>query len=67
MRDRQQHRNVLDYLTEAKNAASWGRQVPSLLLRRCGTVAPQAVVIWVESLSRYTLNGYLPYTPAWQR
>ena len=28
---KQQQRNVLDYLTEACNAANWGRQIPSLL------------------------------------
>lgn len=28
---KQQHRNVLDYLTEACEAANWGKQVPSLL------------------------------------
>lgn len=28
---KQQHRNVLDYLTEACDAANWGRQAPSLL------------------------------------
>jgi transposase len=28
---KQQHRNVLDYLTEACNAANWGKQAPSLL------------------------------------
>jgi hypothetical protein len=29
---KQQHRNVLDYLTEAYDAANWGRQSPSLVL-----------------------------------
>ena len=48
---KQQHRNVLDYLTEACDAANWDRQAPSLLPRRC-------CGHWVESLSRYTLNGY---------
>jgi len=70
-RHRQQHRNVLDYLTEACDAASWGRQSPSPLPRRCATIAAQAALLhhycgtgatgcghWVESLSRYTLNGY---------
>ena len=28
---KQQHRNVLDYLTEACDAANWGKQAPSLL------------------------------------
>ena len=28
---KQQHRNVLDYLTEACDAANWGRRAPSLL------------------------------------
>ena len=28
---KQQHRNILDYLTEACDAANWGRRVPSLL------------------------------------
>jgi transposase len=28
---KQQHRNVLDYLVEACDAANWGRPVPSLL------------------------------------
>jgi len=28
---KQQHRNVLDYLTDTCNAANWGRQAPSLL------------------------------------
>lgn len=28
---KQQHRNALDYLTEACDAANWGRQAPSLL------------------------------------
>ena len=28
---KQQHRNVLDYLTEACDAINWGRQAPSLL------------------------------------
>jgi len=28
---KQQHRNVLDYLTEACDAAYWGKPVPSLL------------------------------------
>ena len=40
---------MLDYLTEAKDAASWGRQSPSLLPRRC-------CGHWVESLSRF--DGY---------
>ena len=49
---KQQHRNVLDYLTEVYEAANWGRQSPSL--QCCGR--------WVESLSRYTLNGYKAYS-----
>jgi transposase len=30
---KQQHRNILDYLTEACDAANWGKQAPSLLPR----------------------------------
>jgi len=45
LRHRQQHRNVLDHLTEAKDAASWGRQAPSLLPRRCATIAAQAALL----------------------
>jgi transposase len=33
---KQQHRNVLDYLTEACDAANWGRQAPSLLPAHTG-------------------------------
>jgi len=47
----QQHRNVLETLTEAFDAANWGRQFPSLLPRQCCGHG-------VESLSRYSLNGY---------
>jgi len=28
---KEQHRNVLDYLTETSDAANWGEQAPSLL------------------------------------
>ncbi len=45
---KQQHRNILDYLTEACDAANWGQQAPSLL--------PKDAVI-VE----YGIGGY--YTP----
>jgi len=33
---KQQHRNVLDYLTEACDAANWGRRAPSLLPAHTG-------------------------------
>jgi len=29
---KQQHRNVIDYLTEAYDAANWGRQSPALAM-----------------------------------
>ncbi len=43
---KQQHRNVLDYLTEACDAANWGQQSPSLL--------PKDTVCSIERLGYHT-------------
>jgi hypothetical protein len=56
---KQQHRNVLDYLTEAYDAANWGRQSPSLaLLWSLGRVLEPLYPERLRQVSRPNGAGY---------